>query len=203
MGLEEHWNNIFNKIDDEKLGWWEDETSQTMKFLETLNINSDSKIFLAGAGTSILVDELIKKDCSLILNDISFIALEKLKSRLKNSSKLDFFEYDLSKPFIKENIDLWIDRAVLHFLLDEKDIKTYFENLNNNVKIGSFILFAQFKIGGATSCASLKIKQYDIDEFSQRLGENFELILSEDYNFINPFGNKKEYIYALFKKIKD
>ena len=39
MNLEEHWNNIFNKTDDKKLGWWENETSQTMKFLETLNID--------------------------------------------------------------------------------------------------------------------------------------------------------------------
>lgn len=202
MNLEEHWNSIFNKTDDNKLGWWEDETSQTLKFIENININSSTNIFLAGAGTSVLVDELIKKDCNLILNDISFIALEKLKSRLKNSSKLDFFQYDLSKLFVKENIDIWIDRAVLHFLLKEKDIEIYFENLNKNLKIGSFALFAQFKIGGATSCASLEIKQYDIDELSKRLGENFELILSEDYDFINPFGNKKEYIYALYKRVK-
>lgn len=202
MNLEEHWNSIFNKTDDNKLGWWEDETSQTLKFIENININSSTNIFLAGAGTSVLVDELIKQDCNLILNDISFIALEKLKSRLKNSSKLDFFQYDLSKLFVKENIDIWIDRAVLHFLLKEKDIEIYFENLNKNLKIGSFALFAQFKIGGATSCASLEIKQYDIDELSKRLGENFELILSEDYDFINPFGNKKEYIYALYKRVK-
>ena len=202
MNLEEHWNSIFNKTDDNKLGWWEDETSQTLKFIENININSSTNIFLAGAGTSVLVDELIKQDCNLILNDISFIALEKLKLRLKNSSKLDFFQYDLSKPFVKENIDIWIDRAVSHFLLKEKDIKIYFENLNKNLKIGSFALFAQFKIGGATSCASLEIKQYDIDELSKRLGENFELILSEDYDFINPFGNKKEYIYALYKRVK-
>ena len=202
MNLEEHWNSIFNKTDDNKLGWWEDETSQTLKFIENININSSTNIFLAGAGTSVLVDELIKQDCNLILNDISFIALEKLKSRLKNSSKLDFFQYDLSKLFVKENIDIWIDRAVLHFLLKEKDIEIYFENLNKNLRIGSFALFAQFKIGGATSCASLEIKQYDIDELSKRLGENFELILSENYDFINPFGNKKEYIYALYKRVK-
>jgi EEF1A lysine methyltransferase 2 len=202
MNLEEHWNSIFNKTDDNKLGWWENETSQTLKFIENININSSTNIFLAGAGTSVLVDELIKKDCNLILNDISFIALEKLKLRLKNSSKLDFFQYDLSKPFVKENIDIWIDRAVLHFLLKEKDIEIYFENLNKNLRIGSFALFAQFKIGGATSCASLEIKQYDIYELSKRLGENFELILSEDYDFINPFGNKKEYVYALYKRVK-
>jgi hypothetical protein len=202
MNLEEHWNSIFNKTDDNKLGWWENETSQTLKFIENININSSTNIFLAGAGTSVLVDELIKKDCNLVLNDISFVALEKLKSRLRDNLKLDFFQYDLSKPFIKDSIDLWIDRAVLHFLLEEKDIENYFENLNKNTKKDSLVFFAEFKKGGAKSCASLEIKQYDVHELSKRLGKKFELILSEDYDFINPFGNKKEYIYALFRKIK-
>ena len=202
MDFEEHWNNIFCRAKDEKLGWWESENFQTLKFLNHAKLNSNSKIFLAGAGTSILVDELIKKDYQLTLNDISSVALEKLKSRLQINLKVNFFQYDLSKYFFKDKFDLWIDRAVLHFLTEEKDIKIYFENLNNNLKKGSFVLFAQFKIGGATSCASLKIKQYDVNELSKRTGNNFRLICSEDYDFINPFGEKKEYIYALYEKIK-
>lgn len=200
MKLEEHWNDIFLKSENENLGWWEDDVSQTLKFLNNININSESKIFLAGAGTSLLVDELVKKNSNLILNDISDIALEKLKSRLHNNTKFDFFKHDLSKHFIKDNIDVWIDRAVLHFLTNEEDIKTYFKNLNYNLHIGSFILFAQFRIGGATSCASLNIKQYDTNEFSKRLGKNFKLILDEEYNYINPSGGQREYIYALYQK---
>ncbi len=202
MDFEEHWNNIFYKTEDKKLGWWENETLQTLKFLNHVKLNSNSKIFLAGAGTSILVDELIKKDCNLILNDISSIALEKLKLRLQSNLKIDFFQHDLSKYFLKDKFDLWIDRAVLHFLIDENDIKIYFENLSNNLKIGAYVLFAEFKIGGATSCASLPIKQYDINELSKKLGDDFELISNEDYDFINPFGGKREYIYALFEKVK-
>jgi hypothetical protein len=48
----------------------------------------------------------------------------------------------------------------------------------------------------------LDIKQYDLEEFSKRLKDDFELIKNEEYDYINPFGNKKEYIYALYKKIK-
>lgn len=202
MNLEEHWNNIFSKSENGKLGWWENDVSQTLKFLDYININNESKIFLAGAGTSLLVDELVKKNSNLILNDISDIALEKLKLRLQNNPKFDFFIHDLSKKFIKNNIDVWIDRAVLHFLTNEEDIKIYFENIKNNLKIGSFVLFTQFGIGGVTSCASLDIKQYDTYEFSKRLGKNFKLILDEEYDYINPSGGKRKYIYALYQRIK-
>lgn len=202
MNLETHWNNIFEKSKDEKLGWWEDDISQTMKFIKNLEINPTTTIFLAGAGTSILVDEMMKMNSKLILNDISNIALEKVKNRLINTKNIEFFHFDLSKRFIGKNIDIWIDRAVLHFLLDEKDIVNYFENLKNNLRKNAYVLFAQFKKGGATSCANLNTKQYDLDEFSKRLTDDFKLLESEEFDYINPLGDKKEYIYALYKKIK-
>ena len=87
-------------------------------------------------------------------------------------------------------------------LLDEKDIKIYFENLKTNLKKDGYVLFAQFRNGGVTSCANLPIKQYSLNEFSNRLGDDFKLIKSEEFDFINPFDSKKEYIYALFQKIK-
>ena len=39
-------------------------------------------------------------------------------------------ELFLSKEFSENlpNADIWIDRAVLHFLVEEKDILKYFEN---------------------------------------------------------------------------
>ena len=40
MNLETHWNNIFEKTEDKKLGWWENDTSQTLKFLKDLDIYS-------------------------------------------------------------------------------------------------------------------------------------------------------------------
>ena len=59
MNLEFHWNNIFKNTENKDLGWWENDFSQTLKFLEALTINSNTNIFLAGSGTSNLVDELI------------------------------------------------------------------------------------------------------------------------------------------------
>ena len=94
MSLESHWNNIFEKTNDEKLGWWENDISQTLKFLDNLKIDNNSEIFLSGAGTSLLVDELVKMKCNLVLNDISEVALKKLKDRLGKVENIDFFKYE-------------------------------------------------------------------------------------------------------------
>ncbi len=203
MSLESHWDNIFDKSDDCNLGWWEDDVSQSLKFLDDIKIQKDSNIFLSGAGTSMLVDELIKKDCNLILNDISQIALDKLKDRLDENDKLEFFRHDISKTFEDKNIDIWIDRAVLHFLLDEEDIKAYFLNLKSNVKKGGYVLFAEFRDGGATKCASLPIKQYSLSQLSKRLGNNFKLLKDEEFDYTTPSGDIKEYIYALYIRVGD
>lgn len=91
MNLESHWNNIFKNTQDKDLGWWENDFLQTLKFLEDLNINSNTNIFLAGSGTSNLVDELANQNCNLILNDISEVALDKVKNRLQNIKNVEFF----------------------------------------------------------------------------------------------------------------
>lgn len=201
----EHWDDIFSVKQDTELGWFEDDCSQTLSFLNHIGISADSTLFLAGAGTSMLVDELLKTDASLVINDISAKALEKLSQRL-NTAKCQYFHHDLGLPFSKcfgkgFLIDVWVDRAVLHFLLTEEQITHYFDNLRNTVKHGGYVLLAEFSDTGATHCAGLPIHQYSVDEMQKRLGEKFALINSKKYTFVNPFKQERPYIYALFKRI--
>ena len=204
-----HWDDIFSAKEDAELGWSEDDCSQTLSFLKHTAISANSTLFLAGAGTSKLVDELIKTDANLIVNDISAKALETLSQRL-NTTQCQYLHYDLGLPFnnnvnksIDENfaVDVWIDRAVLHFLLTEEQINNYFDNLKSTVKCGGYVLLAEFSNTGATHCAGLAVHQYSVDEMQTRLGDKFELIDSKEYIFVNPFQQERPYIYALFQRI--
>ncbi len=73
----EHWNATFNSKADPELGWYESDVSQTFKFLDLIPQGDTATVFLSGAGTSVLVDELLARGCNLILNDISDEALIK------------------------------------------------------------------------------------------------------------------------------
>lgn len=196
----EHWDAVFSADDDQRLGWYEHDVSQTLKFFKNIKLNPDSQLFLAGAGTSNLVDELLKIGCHLILNDISARALAKLKCRIGDGT-YQMLHQDLSLPLAQvQPVDIWIDRAVLHFLLDESAITQYFDNLKASVKSGGYVLLAEFSKAGADKCAGLPVHQYSIEEMHARLGSAYRLIEAEDYLFIDPHGQERPYVYGLFQR---
>jgi len=199
----EHWNAIFSTKDDPELGWYESDAAQTFKFLDLIPHNDTATIFLPGAGTSLLVDELLSRGSRLILNDISDEALDKLRKRIgAHQGEVTWLHHDISTPLPEglPQADIWIDRAVLHFLLDEADIEGYFENLRSTLRSGGYALLAEFSVSGAPKCAGLDLHRYSVPEMSKRLGSGFDLLKQEDYTYINPLGDPRPYIYALFRK---
>ncbi len=198
-----HWNAIFSAADDPKLGWFEKDVGKTLELLNHIPQWENSTAFLPGVGTSVLVDELLSRGVKLVLNDISIEAISRVKKRLgAKHKKITWLCQDIAEP-IKlaiPDIDIWIDRAVLHFLTDEKTIKGYFENLKSNVKVAGYAIFAEFSKTGATKCAGLTLHRYSIKELSDNLGPAYKLISQFDYTYTNPSGNPRPYIYALFKR---
>jgi SAM-dependent methyltransferase len=201
----EHWNSIFSATEESKLGWFEKDPTQTLELLDQIPEWEDSRVFVAGAGTSILVEHLLHKNAELVLNDISTEALNGLKVRLVNENhNIHWLCQDISQPITNAlpDIDIWIDRAVLHFLRKEGDIKGYFNNLTSVLKPGGYALFAEFSTAGARKCAGMEVHRYSVEELSKRLGPAFRLVSYFDHVYINPEGAARPYIYALYKRIR-
>ena len=197
-----HWNRIFASKSPTELGWYEDSVGQTLKFLELIPGGPAGVVFLAGAGTSQLVDELLERGLALVLNDISDEALARLRDRVgRRGERAEWLCQDISKPLPASvpRVDLWIDRAVLHFLLSEADIDGYFQNLRATLKPGGHLLLAEFAETGAPRCAGLDVHRYTVDEMARRLGPDFALVQAEHYVFTNPSGDPRPYVYALFR----
>jgi EEF1A lysine methyltransferase 2 len=201
----EHWNNIFSKTEDKKLGWYEKDTAQTFRLLNRIPNLERASVFLSGIGKSTLVEEIYPQVKSLILNDISDEALSRLKEELKvGPEKTQWLCQDISQPFMKPitEVDIWIDRAVLHFLISEHDVEGYFRNLKSALKVGGYALFAEFSLTGSPKCAGLPVHRYSVEELSTSLGSSFKVVSHFNYTYVNPFGDEKPYVYALFKREK-
>lgn len=201
--LTEHWNQLFASKSDKELGWYEGDVRQTLAFLDRIPFAPSQTVFLPGAGTTLLVDELLARGKRLVLNDISSEALARLRERIgARSDQIECLHQDISKPLPAgvTQADIWIDRAVLHFLLTEPEIDGYFENVRAVVKPGGHVLLAEFSKTGAPRCAGLDVHRYSADEMSERLGREFVLVEAEDYTFVNPAGAPRPYVYALFQR---
>ncbi|WP_271407245.1 class I SAM-dependent methyltransferase [Tenacibaculum soleae] len=203
---QKHWNNAYAKNSTEKLGWYEKKAAQTMSLISKSGLKKSATILNIGVGSSVIVDELLADDyTNIIANDLSEKALTTLKNRLgKQASKVAFIADDLmhSKKLNKlTEVDLWNDRAVLHFFLKEEEKVAYFNLLKQIVAKDGFVIIAVFALDGAEKCCGLELQKYNATMLQERLGDEFKLIEAFNYTFVNPYGGKRPYIYTLFQRI--
>lgn len=199
---QEHWNAIFTAKADAELGWYEADVSQSLKFVADTPHAAGATVLLPGAGTSVLVDALLERGFRVVANDVSDAALAKLRARLAaHDDRLTWLHHDVSTPFpAGVACDMWIDRAVLHFLMEEAAIEGYFANLRGSLRAGGHALLAQFAPDGSPKCAGLPVMRYSVGDLAARLGADFELVRQEEYTFMNPYGSPKPYVYGLFRR---
>ena len=188
--LKQHWDTVYQK-DDERLGWYESNPQQTLSLVTNTQLPKDAKILNVGAGTTTLIDKLLELGYSnIIANDLSERAIEKLEKRIKvtYNYQLQTVVDDLTNPVTLnklKNVDLWIDRAVLHFFLKEEEQKSYFNLIHQIVSKGGFVIIAVFALHGAEKCSSLELQRYNVETLQDKLGPKFKLIKSFNFTFIN------------------
>ncbi|HED12411.1 MAG TPA: class I SAM-dependent methyltransferase [Gammaproteobacteria bacterium] len=204
-----HWDAIFAATKEEKLGWYEPTVKPMLGLLSKIPKWRQSTFFLTGAGTSLLIDALYTGGASLVVNDISARALQRLRSRMQGSTQsvsgqcIDYLCQDISRPVAETlpAVQIWVDRAVLHFLNEPAQIQGYVDNLKSILNQGGYAAFAEFAAHGASKCAALPVHRYSVEALSEQLGTEFTLITHFDHMYINPDGGKRPYIYALYQRV--
>jgi cyclopropane fatty-acyl-phospholipid synthase-like methyltransferase len=188
------------------LGWYEDKPTICLQLLTKCNIEKSDTVLDVGAGASTFIDCLLDEEhTNIIATDISEVSLIKLKERLgiRKASKVKWIIDDITNPaylYKLENIAVWHDRAVLHFLLEKDQIQTYFSILKKIVRNGGYVLIAAFSLKGAKKRSGLDVKNYDSNMLMENLGEEFHLIEALDYYYSMPSGDIRPCIYTLFQR---
>ncbi|MFO7674398.1 MAG: class I SAM-dependent methyltransferase [Lutibacter sp.] len=206
VDFKKHWNAAYQKSPITNLGWYEENPTPSVELIESCNLPKEALIFNAGAGATTLISELLAKGYeNIVVNDISAVALSELKSQLPApmNATVQFVVDDLTNPseLLKiKNVDLWHDRAVLHFFTEEKQQKAYFDLLKGALKPKGFVILAEFNLEGAKKCSGLDVFNYNEEMLHERLGTDFVLLKSFNYTYTQPSGNTREYVYTLFQK---
>ena len=201
-----HWNNAYNKTPADSLGWYEEDPIPSMNLISECDLPKEALLFNAGVGAATLIEILLKEGYSnLIVNDIAASALTELKDNLSfhKGSEVQFIVDDLTNPtslLELKNIDLWHDRAVLHFFTTQEQQKAYFDLIRKVLKPDGYVILAEFNLEGAKKCSSLDVFNYNEEMLQERLGTEFKLLNSFNYTYTQPSGNTREYVYTLFQR---
>ncbi|MDX1315710.1 MAG: class I SAM-dependent methyltransferase [Eudoraea sp.] len=204
--MKNHWDKVYTRKGFDQLGWYEKSPEPTMDLIRMCELSPDSPILIAGAGASTLIDRLLHEGfLQITANDLSMNALDQAKERLGPdlSARVEWVADDLIQPVILglgPQVELWHDRAVLHFFNEPAQREAYFKLLRSKLAAGGHAIIAGFNLQGAEKCSGLPVCRRNADLLSREMGPEFELIKSFDYRHTMPSGEVRDYIYTLFRR---
>jgi SAM-dependent methyltransferase len=160
------------------------------------------RVALVGVGASSLVIDLVRSGyTSIDAVDLSGSALEQLEQRLGgDAGGVRFVTSDAFDVHFEGLVDLWHDRATLHFLNDPLDQASYAERAGESVRAGGHLIVATFSADGPEQCSGLPVTRHTAESLRELFVESFTLQESFDVAHTTPWGSTQAFTYAVFQR---
>ena len=163
-----------------------------------------SRIVDIGGGASRLVDHLLDEGYTdVTVVDVSAAGLDLARARLEDrAGSVTWCVADAREVRLPEEVDVWHDRAVFHFLTEEADRAGYLDSVRRALRAGGHVVVATFGPGGPERCSGLPVERYDADKLARVFGPEFELVRQLVKQHLTPAGTTQEFTYAVLRRIR-
>jgi len=197
-----HWEVVYQTKRDHEVSWFEGVPEQSLALLDAAGVTPASCVLDVGGGDSRLVDALVDRGftCVAVL-DISAAALERSRQRLGHAGDhVRWLAVDVVSEWSIAPVDVWHDRAVFHFLVDDADRRRYRERLVSTLTPGGSAIIATFAEDGPERCSGLPVRRYSPAALAVELGDGFALIASTAHTHETPWGTTQSFQYSRFRR---
>jgi len=199
---QEHWNNVFTTRSEEAVSWFQATPETSLRLIRACHLRKDECILDVGAGASRLPDALLEDGfTNIAVLAISASALARTKTRLGDKGRaVRFIVADLAAWRPDLTVALWHDRAVLHFLTEERDRTAYADALRGAVRSGGYVLISGFAPSGPERCSGLPVLRAGQDAIAALLGPDFDLLEAFEEDHPTPSGGRQRFVFTRFKR---
>jgi SAM-dependent methyltransferase len=202
MSRQDHWNHVYDTKPSDSVSWFQRTPTTSLNLLDAAGLTPSSCVIDVGGGDSRLVDSLLDRglECLTVL-DISATAIARAQARLgPRGSRVSWIVADGTGEWAIPSVDIWHDRAVFHFLVEEADRAAYVANLRRAVKPRGHVVMATFAPDGPSKCSGLPVTRYSDALLQSELGAGFELVQSFIEPHQTPMGTTQSFLFALFQR---
>lgn len=200
---EAHWQEVWRERDPETVTWFQPDLAVARRLIGSVG-SPDDAIVDVGGGASQLVDHLLDEGYrDLTVLDISEAAVDAARRRLgPMAADVHWVVADITEADLERTFDVWHDRAVFHFLVDEADRHAYLARLRESLAVGGHLVLSTFGPDGPERCSGLPVRRYDLESMRSTLGDDFELLDHELELHVAPSGATQQFLAALFRRVR-
>jgi len=196
-----HWERIYREKQDTEVSWYQRSPEVSLGLIDACGIESSAGIIDVGGGISTLVDALLARGHSdLTVLDISQEALKRTRQRMGSTGDdVQWLRQDVTDFSPGRRWDVWHDRAVFHFLVDDDRRRGYREALRDAAKPGGHVIIATFAMTGPERCSGQYVMRYDQETLQEELGAGYELVETKPEQHETPSGSVQDFTYCRFR----
>jgi SAM-dependent methyltransferase len=197
----EHWDAAYAAGGTTR-GWYQPHATMSMRLIEATGLSRSASIVDVGTGASVFVDDLLAAGyTNITCLDHSPVGLRVAQQRLGPAADtVDWIVADLLTWEPDRTYDLWHDRAVLHFLLDDDAVSAYRSTLFAGTHAGSWLVLGLFGPEGPPMCAGLPVRRYDDTAVDALLGNDFTRVERVVSDHVRPDGDTQQYLWTLARR---
>lgn len=200
----DHWESVYRTTNSDSVSWFSPHLGASLELLELAGLSSESRVIDIGAGASTLVDDLLDRGLTDITAvDIAESSLAAARARLgPRAASVRWLVGDVTKLTLpSESIDIWHDRAALHFLIDADAVRSYVRLAMTSIVSGGHAVIGCFAADGPERCSGLPVARRDPEDIATLFGSSFALVQSRREIHRTPSGSTQPFAFALLRKV--
>jgi SAM-dependent methyltransferase len=203
----EHWSDVYRTKDADHVSWFQAHPTVSLRLLTGV-VPRPVSVIDVGAGASLLIDALLDAGFSdVTVLDVSELALTLVHQRLAvrprladRQERVSFIVADLLNWTPLHQWDAWHDRAVFHFLTDERDRAKYVDLATRAVAPGGTVVIGAFALDGPERCSGLETARYDAEGLAEQFSGAFVLERSEQEVHRTPGGVEQSFAWVALRR---
>lgn len=202
LNVAAHWDTVFKTKAPDQVSWYRPHLDLSLELIQRFAADRSASIIDVGAGESTLVDDLLAREYERVtVLDVSHTAIEETKARLKSAAdRVRWLVGDITEVALPEHsFDVWHDRAVFHFMVDERSRHKYVRAVANAVRPGGHVIVSTFGPQGPEKCSGLDVVRYDADSLHREFGRKFRIEESAMEIHRTPWGADQQFVYCCCK----
>jgi 2-polyprenyl-3-methyl-5-hydroxy-6-metoxy-1,4-benzoquinol methylase len=197
----EHWRAAHRAKAARDQSWHQTNPALSLELITEV-ASPGASVLDVGSGASALPDRLLDLGYHVGVLDIAAEALQLTKKRLAaRAHEVEWFEGDVTGFRATHPWDVWHDRAVFHFLIEESDRRAYRERAEETVTPGGSLILATFSERGPERCSGLPTLRYSAEALAAEMGQSFRLETTRSEEHRTPAGRTQDFLYARFRRI--
>lgn len=197
-----HWENVYKARKPGELSWHQEVAGFSLRLIRETGATLESRIVDVGGGASCLARDLLNagfEDITVV--DMSDEALAVARRVLgERAGKIHWREADVTVDPLGGPYDVWHDRAVFHFLVDEDDRVRYRDALLASLSPEGHVIIGTFALDGPERCSGLTVARYDAARIQLALGPGLKLLDAQRQVHMTPAGGRQQFAWFRLRR---